>query len=336
MRTGGKRDAGRELSEKKEQVFHMLALDFRKVFQMERYEFLKLQEIRMRVGKPMIVVYEGEEYYISEQGSFTKQIGQAMYVSEAHIKESLEYISNYSMYAFEEEIRQGYVTVAGGHRVGLAGKVIWERGSTKSMRYISFLNIRLAHEIKGCADRLLPLLYQKDMLCHTLIISPPGCGKTTLLRDIIRQVSNGNRGRAGLTVGVVDERSEIAACYQGKPENDLGCRTDVLDGCPKSQGMMMLVRSMAPRVIAVDEAGSTEDVEAMEYVMNCGVRLIATVHGTSLAEVRGKPAFIPILKEKLFERYVLLKADTVGEIEAVFDANGTEKRIGREREWKAC
>lgn len=305
--------------EKKDKLFHMLPMEIRTAFERGTFDFSMLQEIRMRVGCPLLVVYGGEEYLVAVDGQFEKDMGKSILVSAGHIRETMEYISNYSMYAFEEEIRQGYLTIIGGHRVGLAGKVVWERGAAKSMRHISFLNIRLAHEIKGCADGILPCIYGGTGLCHTLIISPPGCGKTTLLRDLIRQVSEGNAFWEGMTVGVVDERSEIGACYQGRPQNDLGCRTDVLDGCPKREGMMMLVRSMAPQVIAVDEIGTAEDAEMIRYVMNCGVRMLATVHGASLEEIGRKPALERLIGERAFERYIILEPGEVGKVQAVLD-----------------
>lgn len=158
---------------------------------------------------------------------------------------------------------------------------------------------------------------------HTLIISPPRCGKTTLLRDLIRQLSNGDNGHRGVTVGVVDERSEIGACYMGTPQNDLGIRTDVLDCCPKAEGMMMLVRTMAPEVIAVDEIGGRRDLEAIEYVRNCGCKLIATVHGSSIDDIRTKPLLRKLVQEHVFERYVVLGDTSIaGKITEVFDAQG--------------
>ena len=159
------------------------------------------------------------------------------------------------------------------------------------MKYISCINIRLAHQIPGCAAKVMPYIRRKDWVAHTLIISPPRCGKTTLLRDIIRQLSNGSQGFSGLTVGVVDERSELAGCYQGIPQNDLGMRTDVLDGCPKAEGMRMLIRSMSPAVVAVDELGKEEDYKAVETVIHCGCKLIATAHGNSMEDVLSQPFF---------------------------------------------
>lgn len=270
-----------------------------------------------------MVVYEGQEFFVRETGGMSSVPDEAYVISQREVKETMEFISNYSMYAFEEELRQGFITIQGGHRVGVAGKIILEQEQVKNLRYISFINIRLAHQMLGCADKVLPYLLQDNSIYHTLIISPPRCGKTTLLRDLIRQLSNGGKGRQGLNIGVVDERSELGACYQGRPQNDLGYRTDVLDCCPKKEGMMMLVRAMSPKVIAVDEIGFREDVEALEYVMNCGVKILATVHGRSMEEVRKKPILGRLVQEKVFQRYVLLSSEQVGKVEAIFDERGS-------------
>lgn len=315
-----------------EEIYRILAVSIRKILNSCRLDFSRLQEIRLRIGAPLIVVYDGKEHFVDCMGEFTYRAEKAFLVNQREIRETMEYISNYSMYAFEEELRQGYITVQGGHRIGVAGKMIWERAGAKNMKHISFLNIRLAHEVIGCSGCLLPYLMKEGELCHTLIISPPRCGKTTLLRDLIRQLSNGNEHHAGMTVGVVDERSELGACYLGVPQNDLGCRTDILDGCPKVEGMMMLVRSMAPQVIAVDEVGSGEDVEAMEYVMNCGIRLLATVHGSSIEDIKNKPLLGKLVRERAFERYVLLQAGKTGQIQAVFDERGTVLLSGQNGE----
>ena len=160
-------------------------------------------------------------------------------------------------------------------------------------------------------------------VANTLIISPPRCGKTTLLRDIIRQLSNGWANTQGLTIGVVDERSELAGCYQGIPQNDLGMRTDVLDCCPKSEGMQMLVRSMSPDVVAVDELGCEEDFKAVDSVIHCGCKLIATAHGSCLEDVLDQPFFYKLMGEKVFERYIILdKNAQAGCLKAVLDENG--------------
>lgn len=305
------------------EIYRILSRKLRELLAGSKLDFGRLQEIRLRVGAPLLVVYHGKEYFLNSSGGLTQDGQKAFIVSQGEIRETMEYVSNYSMYAFEEELRQGYITIQGGHRIGVAGKMIWEREGAKNMKHISFLNIRLAHEVIGCSEQVLPHLLQEQELCHTLIISPPRCGKTTLLRDLIRQLSNGDACREGMTVGVVDERSELGACYMGVPQNDLGCRTDILDGCPKVEGMMMMVRSMAPQVIAVDEVGSGEDVAAMEYVMNCGIYLLATAHGSSMDDIKNKPVLGRLVRERVFKRYVLLQPGTVGQICAIFDERGS-------------
>ena len=284
----------------------------------------KIYEIRLRVNAPLIVIYQGKEYFLTLEGALTREEAKAYYVKTEDLKEMLEYISGYSLYAFEEEIRQGFLTVVGGHRVGIAGKTILDGNKIKSLKYISYINLRLSHQIKGCASPILPYIIKDRQICHTLIISPPRCGKTTLFRDLIRQVSNGNCYMPGVSVGVVDERSEIAGSYQGIPQNDLGIRTDVLDCCPKAEGMMMLIRSMSPEVVAVDELGNYEDIHAIESVVHCGCKLFATVHGSSIEDIKRKPLLQRLMQEKIFERYIVLyKKDCAGQIKAIYDERGT-------------
>ncbi len=307
----------------KKEIVRVLSKKLRDIVEKMKVDFLEVQEIRIRAGAPLMVVCGGKEYFVSEDGSLGNNRNNSYEITQREIRETMEYISNYSLYAFEEELKQGFITIQGGHRVGVAGKIILEKERVKNIRHISFLNIRLAHEIIGCANKVLPYITKEDSIYHTLIISPPRCGKTTLLRDLIRQLSNGAGERSGFNIGVVDERSEIGACYQGQPQNDLGYRTDILDCCPKKEGMMMLVRSMSPKIIAVDEIGFREDVEALEYVMNSGVKVLATVHGKSMEEIRNKPVLGRMVQEKVFQRYILLSSGQVGKVEAVFDERGS-------------
>lgn len=308
---------------RREEVLRVLSKKLRKLVGDSSLEFDKLQEIRLRVNSPLIVVYDNKEYFLQEGGIISNSRKDAYFITQKEMRETMEYISNYSLYAFEDELRQGFITIQGGHRVGVAGKIILEEEHIKNMKHISFINIRLSHQIKGCATPVIPYISDKEGIYHTLIISPPGGGKTTLLRDIIRQLSDGSNGK-GTTVGVVDERSEIAACYMGVPQNELGIRTDILDCCPKAEGMMMLIRSMSPKIIAVDEVGSREDLEAIEYVINCGCKLIATVHGSSIDDIMYKPVLGRLVKEKIFERYIILSGKRrVGQIEEIYDDRGT-------------
>ena len=267
----GKKHGGSDRME----ITEYLPVDFRT--QMEAETLCGAEEIRLRVGQPLEILYGDEK---------EKEIGL---LTEAHMREVLNYLSGYSVYALEEELRQGYFTLEGGHRIGVSGRASYEKHGTSScmklLSCISGLNIRLAHEKKGCASVLIPWLYCGENVYHTFFFAPPGVGKTTYLRACIRLLSKGNHLRAGKKVGVVDERSEIAACYRGIPQNDLGPRTDVLDNCPKEHGIHMLLRSMSPQIIAVDELGLPEDFAAVADCARCGVSILGTIHAGSVLEV---------------------------------------------------
>ncbi len=297
--------------DRKEEVLRIFSIKLRKMLSSLELKFDALQEIRLRVNRPLLLVYDNQEFFLGKNGGLTMALEMAYQVPQNEIKETMEYICNYSLYAYEDELRQGFITIQGGHRVGITGRVILEKNMVKGMKHISFLNIRFAHEVKGCSKEIIPYIRNGTEIYHTLIVSPPRCGKTTLLRDLILQLSN------EFTVGVVDERSEIGACYMGVPQNDLGVRTDVLDCCPKVEGMIMLIRSMAPQVVAVDEIGTREDLEALGQVIHCGAKIIATVHGRSIEEVVNQPVGM------LFERVVILDREKgVGHVAGVFDGRG--------------
>ena len=275
-----------------QQIENLFAGNIRNLLMDAKLDYDKLYEIRLRVGRPLFLTYDGGE-------CFLRKPGQEQYlVTTEDLKETLEYVTGYSLYAYEDEIRQGFISVQGGHRVGVTGKVVLDRGRIMGMKYISCINVRLAHEIQGCADKVMPYIRTEKWIANTLIISPPRCGKTTLLRDIIRQLSNGWANTQGLTIGV-------------------------LDCCPKSEGMQMLVRSMSPDVVAVDELGCEEDFKAVDSVIHCGCKLIATAHGSCLEDVLDQPFFYKLMGEKVFERYIILdKNAQAGCLKAVLDENG--------------
>lgn len=283
---------------------------------------ISIREIRLRVNMPIILNTDEGEIYVNQNGERCL-VSNGVSATTRDIKETLEYISNYSLYAYEEEIKNGFITMPGGNRVGICGRTVCDNNGIKTIRNISFVNIRIAHQVVGCSDEIMDKLYEKNTFCHTLIVSPPGCGKTTLLRDIIRNLSNGFFDHKGVTVGVSDERSEIAACNMGIAQNDIGIRTDVMDACPKSIGMLLLIRSMAPRVIAVDEIGDRKDVEAIKYCINCGCKMLATVHACSIEELYEKKELRELIADGVFERFVLLKnAGKPGIISGIYDKGG--------------
>lgn len=273
-----------------------------------------LQEIRFKIEKPIILTVSKGEVVLS----YT--------LTREDIKYILQRISNYSLYAYEEEIRQGFITIRGGHRVGLAGECVMDGGRVKTIRNISSLNIRISREIIGCSTKVMKHILSGDRVRNTLIISPPKCGKTTILRDIARGLSDG-----GKKVSIIDERSEIAASYLGIPQMKVGIRTDVLDNCLKSEGLIMAIRSLSPEVIICDEIGTLKDIESLIMAFNSGVNIIVTLHGESVDDLTNRNVFKELLDNNVIERVIILSnKEGVGTIDGVYSlSKGGEKRCTR-------
>ncbi|MBR0365427.1 MAG: AAA family ATPase [Clostridia bacterium] len=266
------------------------------------------EELRLISGKPFSVRFEDGTYYISQGSVLTKNPNNAVRVNERHMEELIERLTKSSLYAVKDEIKNGYITIEGGHRAGLAGTAITNNGCVEFIKNISAVNIRLAHEVRGAADAIIN---QCTPACSILLVSPPGCGKTTVLRDLARGLS-----KKGISVAIADERCELAAMHNGRSAFDLGNTTAVLDNCPKHEAMMMLLRSMSPEVIITDEIGTQKDAEAIRTVMNSGVAVAASVHGRDMKQLMRRKYISELVP--MFDTVVVLSrrcgAGTIEEI----------------------
>lgn len=299
----------------------------------------RLEEIRIRLSRPLMICYGGRDGFVSPEGRVYADPGQGCVIGEEEIHQTLNLLTKSSLYALEEELRRGYLTIAGGHRVGIAGRALLDgQGQVRGLKEIATFNIRIARDIRGAAHPLASLLIEPaaSRLHNTLLISPPQCGKTTLLRDLARQISSGtlHPNLAGLKVGIVDERSEIAATWRGVPQHDLGPRTDILDACPKAEGMLMMIRSLSPHVLITDEIGRPEDSQAVMEAIHAGVGVIATAHGFGLQEVRRRRELRELFEMGAFTRYIVLsRRRGPCTVEGVHDRTGERISFGEGARW---
>ena len=286
-----------------EQAAHLLPVRWQRIaLRLPDWQKEQAEELRLRAGHPMTVLLPQGEC----------GLGEDAVVTQGDLELLCDTVTGYSRYAAAETMARGYITAKGGFRIGLCGTAVMQEGRSINLRGLSSACIRIARELPGIADDLMPQLLQEGVFCSTLLIAPPGAGKTTLLRDLVRCLSDGMNTLPAHRVSLVDERGEVAVMVQGIAQMEVGCHTDVLDGCPKAVAIPMLLRSANPQIIAVDEITAEADLRAAMQAAGCGVGLLATIHAADAAELTQRPLYRQLLAEKVFRLAVRIRRDEAG------------------------
>ena len=262
-------------------------------------------ELRLGENRPMLLLDQRRDYYITQDGSVTLSPAGALSMKPEECRDFMDYITKFSAYAFADELKNGFLTLKGGYRVGIAGRTVVSDGMISGFGCCSSFCIRIPRAVRGSASDLSRRIRDGGRFLNTLIVSPPGMGKTTLLRDLARVLGTDGPSRPGLRIAVIDERSEISGGL-GSRRFDVGAKTDVLDGCPKSQGIILALRSLNPQVIMTDEVGRLEDATALEDAMNCGVGIVATAHGGGMEDILRRPVLRSMVESGLFHLFVVI------------------------------
>ena len=283
-----------------EEVLEYLAENIKNEIKKYMTNVQDIEEIRLRTNKPIILKNSNGNNLLIH------------IVSKKELLETFQKVCEQSIYSYQKQICEGFITIKGGHRVGITGSCVIDNGKIININYISSLNFRIAREKKDVSKKILKYILNENNVNNTLIISKPGCGKTTILRDLVRKISTKK------TCGIVDERGEIAAMYKGEPQNDIGILSDVMDNCTKSDGMKMLIRSMSPEVIVCDEIGNKQDIEAINYAMCSGVKGIFTAHGNSLEEIKLNEQIKELLEKYIVQIIIILDDKKRGEIKNIY------------------
>lgn len=273
-----------------EKLIKLLPIELLRYIELDKLKYLK--EIRLRVNRKTALRYIDCEKIVD------------FIPNEKNMISLLQMLCENSIYSYQSQICNGFITLYGGHRVGIMGSCSVKDGKVNNVNYISSLNFRISKEIIGACNDVLKFVITNNQINNTLIVSKPGCGKTTVLRDLIRVISN-----IGFNVSVIDERGEIAAMYKGVPQNDVGLRTDVMDNVSKSIGMKIAIRTMAPDVIFADEIGTQGDLEAINYGVCSGVKGIFTAHASTIDELLKNINLKKLYDEKIFKKLIFLERE---------------------------